>query len=89
MCKVENYLPHLFTNLNKKMEQIKTLPNVQSNQKTDRDSSSSFIINENFNEDFYVGFEGNICETYVNKTQRRPESYLSKEDGISSVGRNL
>jgi len=62
---------------------------VQSNQKTDRDSSSSFKINENFNEDVYVGFEGNISEAYVNKTQRRPESYLSKEDGISSMERNL
>jgi len=46
-------------------------------------------MNENFNEDLYVGFEGNISEAYVNNTHRRPESYLSKEDGIQIIERNI
>jgi len=50
------------------MEKLKTLPDAQSSQKTGRDSSSSFILNENFDQDLYVGFEGNISEAYVNKT---------------------
>ena len=43
----------------------------------------------NNSEDLNIGFEGIINENYVNKTDRRPESYLSKEDGISSIERNL
>ena len=37
----------------------------------------------NNGEDLNIGFEGIISENYVNKTDRRPESYLSKEGEIT------